>query len=313
MEMDTLFFGESEKAYFKTEEIQEIKVLPYPLFRKETLDLIKNKKLHNKSKSENEIRILSCDIALLGGDANDSSVFTLISAKKSKNGVRYKREVLYMESHQGVHPETQSFMIRRLFNDFDCDYIVLDRQGNGISVYAYLCRKQYDHERKTEYPALYSMNEKDDPKLAAFHNEEEYEERIYTVSASEEFNSDIAIDLKDKLVNKRINFLLSKNDTREIYAGESWFNDLSTEDQVTILNPYLQTTLLENEMVLLERIEHNKFVKLKEQSGKRKDRYTSVAYGNYFISLKEKELQVRKDDTDLSTIPTYVTSLNISF
>src|SRR5690606_34278075 len=119
-----------------------------------------------------------------------------------------------------------------------------------------------------EYPAWYSMNEKDDPKLAGYHMEDEFEEIIYTVSASEEFNHDIALDLKDKIVNKRIAFLITKNDIREYFAGESWYEKLTPEDQVELLKPYLQTTLLENEMVLLERIEHPKYIKLKEQSGK---------------------------------------------
>jgi hypothetical protein len=297
MEMDTLFFGESEKAYFKTEEIQEIKVEPFPIYKKEVQELIKNKKIIHK-KTENEVRILSCDIALLGGDANDSSVFTLLTGKKSKNGTRYKRHVLNIESHQGMHPETQALTIRRLFDDFECDYIVLDRQGNGISVYAYLCRKLYDNERKKEYLAFCSMNEKNDIKLAAFHMEDEYEEKIYTISASEEFNHDIALDLKDKIVNKRISLLISKNDVRENFANEQWFEKLSIEEKVELLNPYTQTTLLENEMVLLERIEHPKFVKLKEQSGKRKDRYSSLAYGNYFLSLLEKEMKEEKFDED---------------
>lgn len=311
MEMNTLFFGESEKAYFKTEEIQETKVLQFPIYKKEIQDLIKSKKITNK-KLENEIRILSCDIALLGGDANDSSVFTLISAKRSKNGIRYKREVLSIEAHQGLHPETQALMIRRLFDDFECDYIVLDRQGNGISVYAYLCRKLFDNERKKEYEAFYSMNEKDDPRLSAFHIEDMYEEKIYTISASEEFNSDIAIDLKDKITSKRLNLLISKNDIREYFHGESWFQNLSVEEQIDVLNPYLQTALLENEMVLLERVEHSKYVKLKEQSGKRKDRYSSLAYGNYFISYLEKDLQNNHEDIDLFSVPTQVSALNIS-
>lgn len=312
MEMDTLFFGESEKAYFKTEEIQDIKVLQFPLYKKELQDLIKNKKMLANKKSDDEIRILSCDIALLGGDANDSSVFTLISAKKSRSGTRYKRQVLNIEAHQGLHPETQALMIRRLFDDLECDYIVLDRQGNGISVYAYLCRKLFDNERKKEYQPFYSMNEKDDPKLSAFHLEDEYEEKIFTVSASEEFNHDIALDLKDKITNKRISFLISRADVREYFIGEKWFAELSVEEQIDILNPYLQTTLLENEMVLLERIEHPKYVKLKEQSGKRKDRYSSLAYGNYFISLLEKDLQVKKEDIDVFSLPTQVSTLKIT-
>lgn len=307
MEMNSLFFGESEKSYFKTQELQDIKILPNPIYKKETKELIKNKKMINNKKGSNEIRILSCDIALLGGDANDASVFTLISGKRSKNGKRYQREVLNIETHQGLHPETQALIIRRLFDDYDCDYIVLDRQGNGLSVYAYLCRKLYDNERKKEYLPFYSMNEKDEPKLEAFHLEDEYEEKIYTISATEEFNSDIAIDLKDKIINKRISFLVSKSDAKEEFIYETWFKNLSPEDQIEILNPFIQTVLLENEMILLERIEHPKYVKLKEQSGKRKDRYTSCAYGSYFITLLERELN-KKNDINMSDYMFFMSS-----
>jgi hypothetical protein len=242
--------------------------------------------------------VLSCDIALLGGDNNDSSVYTLIIGKKNINGTKYKRYVKNIESHQGVHPETQALMIRRLFDDYDCDYIALDRQGNGISVYGYLCRKMYDNERKIEYLPFYSMNEMDEPKLSAYHIEDEYEQKIYTISPTEEFNHDIALDLKDKIINKKIELLLPKEEIKEYFDNEAWFDKLSMEEKFDMLNPYLQTSLLENEMVLLERIEHPKFVKLKEQSGKRKDRYASLAYGNFFISFLEKDLEKGKSDHD---------------
>jgi len=298
MEMDCLFFGESEKAYFKTEELKQIKTIQFPIYKKDLQQKIKNKDLKEEKKSDNEIRILSCDIALLGGDNNDSSVYTLIVGKKNSSKTKYKRYVKNIESHQGLHPETQALMIRRLFEDYQCDYIVLDRQGNGISVYGYLCRKMYDNERKKEYLPFYSMNEIDEPKLSAYHIEDDYEQKIYTISPTEEFNHDIALDLKDKIINKKIEILIPKEEIKEYFDNEPWFDKLSMEEKFDLLNPYLQTSLLENEMVLLERIEHPKYVKLKEQSGKRKDRYSSLAYGNYFISILEKDLEKSTSDYD---------------
>lgn len=307
IEMECMFFGESEKAYFKTEELKDIEKIVYPIYNKEIQDKIKNKEIINTSKKRaNEIRILSCDIALLGGDPNDSSVYTLISATKSRDGLKYKRHVKNIESHQGLHPETQALIIRRLFEDYDCDYIVLDRQGNGISVYAYLCRKLYDNERKKEYIPFFTMNELNEAKLSAYHTETEYEQRIYTVSATEEFNHDIALDLKDKIVNKRLELLIPKEDIREFFSQETWYNKLTPEEKIDFIMPYVQTNLLENEMVLLERVDHPKYIKLKELAGKRKDRYVSLAYGNYFISNLEKELNKRpKDNLDVNKLFTF--------
>lgn len=298
MEMDTLFFGESEKAYFKTQEIHDVKTIPYPLYKKEVRDLIPKGEFPNFKKAENEIRILSCDIALIGGDANDQSVYTLISAKRAKNGTRYKRDVLNVESHQGLHPKTQALKIRRLFDDFECDYIVLDMLGSGLSVYSYLCKKLYDDERQKEYIAFYSMNDSSNENLSAWHTEDEYEEKIYTVSATEESNSNMAIDLKDKLMNGRISFLIPKSETHELFYKHDWFNKLTPEEQAELMLPYVQMELTGTEMVLLERIDHEKYIKLKEQSGKRKDRYSSLAYGNAFISSLERDLNKTKVSLD---------------
>lgn len=298
MEMECLFFGESEKAYFKTEELKEIEKIPFPIYEKELQDKIKNKALMDK-KNPNEIRVLSCDIALLGGNANDNSIFTLICAKRNSNGTRYKRYVKNIKAYQGVHPEQQALIIRRLFNDFDCDYIVLDMRGNGVSVYSYLCRKLFDNERKIEYLPFYSMNEFDDPKLVHYHTEDEHEKKIYTISPSEESNHDMALDLKDKIINERIELLIAKEDTRDLYNNEAWFQKLSLEEKMDFMMPYIQSQLLQTEMVLLERIEHPKYIKLKELPGKRKDRYSSLAYGNYYISLLERDLNKKKRENKL--------------
>ena len=39
-------------------------------------------------------------------------------------------------------------------------------------------------------------------------------------------------------------------------------------------------------------------IKLTEESGNRKDRYTSVSYGNYFASLLDKDLIKEVDEED---------------
>jgi hypothetical protein len=51
-----------------------------------------------------------------------------------------------------------------------------------------------------------------------------------------------------------------------------------------------QTDLLIDEMVNLESEIKDNVVKLKEQSNKRKDRYSSLAYGNYFCKTLERNL-----------------------
>jgi len=324
MEMDCLFFGESESAFFKTDELVPIRKIYKPIYPKPFYNLLKDKKFKYIQKEQteinghryDEIRLLSCDIAMIGTKQNDASVFTLIKltpivSKREDSIVKgYKRSVLYMETIVGGHSETQAIRIRQLYDDLDCDYIVLDRQGNGIGIYDNLCKNLYDKERDIEYPAFNSMNEEKMQERCLVANAER---RIYTVSATAEFNSEIAISLRDDIKRNRVELLVDKNESYE-YLSKFNAGTLPIEIMVKLQTPFLQTDALINEMVLLEseRNQTSGFIKLKEQSGQRKDRYVSLAYGNFYASILEKDLLKGKDDNDLSNFANFTRKINSS-
>jgi hypothetical protein len=202
-----------------------------------------------------------------------------------------------MESMVGMHSELQAIRIRQLYDDLDCDYIVIDRQGNGISVYENLCKNLYDKERGTDYQALNSINEEKMQNLCLVPGAEK---KIWTISATPDFNSQIAYLLKNDINRGKIRFLVNKNESYE-YLGK--FKDFATqraEIKAKLQAPYYQTDALINEMVLLEsEINDDKKIKLKEKSGNRKDRYTSLAYGNYFANELERKLLKRSKKTNI--------------
>jgi len=82
--------------------------------------------------------------------------------------------------------------------------------------------------------------------------------------------------------------------------GEGYLSDFKTylklrpEIKAEFIAPYVQTQSFINEAVSLERIPHDRYVKLKEPNGGRKDRYSSIGYGNFFISTLERE-KIKKD------------------
>jgi hypothetical protein len=66
-----------------------------------------------------------------------------------------------------------------------------------------------------------------------------------------------------------------------------------------LLHPYEQTKDLVNETVNLEYKISNGNIVIDEGNG-RKDRYTSVSYGNYFASILERDLLKEKKSFDWS-------------
>ena len=64
-----------------------------------------------------------------------------------------------------------------------------------------------------------------------------------------------------------------------------------------MLLPYTQTTALQNELINLEAHLYKGYLRVFEKSGKRKDRYSSLAYNLYLFKILEKELK-RPDKTN---------------
>lgn len=107
-------------------------------------------------KEEDEIRIISADIALQAGKENDNSVYTLMRLIPNKNGKIEKswlKEVSYIEAHNGMKAMDQATRIKQLFYDFECDRAIIDAFGIGIAVYNELCKITHDKDRGIEYPA----------------------------------------------------------------------------------------------------------------------------------------------------------------
>src|SRR5690606_26034434 len=61
MEMEAMFFGESEKAFFKFDDLTKRRKIPIALYPKTEYGLLRDKKFKYINKGQNEIRLVSCD------------------------------------------------------------------------------------------------------------------------------------------------------------------------------------------------------------------------------------------------------------
>ena len=118
------------------------------------------------------------------------------------------------------------------------------------------------------------------------------EENVYIIKAQLETNSAIAESMRDVLTSRMIDFLISN--TEAVDEIGNFFPEYAIADVDTQLffeRPYLETAALINEMIDLEyeRGEQTGLIKIINNNN-RKDRYTSVSYGNYFAKMLEHDL-----------------------
>lgn len=307
MERECIFYGESDKAYFDFVDLDKARNIVYPIYPQEVYNEIDEKKLRYplKKSSNGELRILTVDVALMNSNNtknNDATAIFVIQLIQKGNDQfkQYERNVIYADSYEGGHAGRQALPIRRLFEDFECDYLVLDTNGNGMAIFDYLVEDILDKDRLTTYPALSCLNNED---MAARCNYPNAKKVIYAVKATAEFNSQCAVYLNDDFKLGKIHLLLNCDDGERALKALPTYREMDSYIQAKLMLPYVHTHALIDEMVNLEKEVNNNTIKLKEQSGKRKDRYSSLSYGNYFVKTLERNLtKPQRSAIDLSAI-----------
>lgn len=309
-EYENIPWGENSNAFFKLNMFNKnrnIRKAFYPLRDLTVAD--KKKNPHDMKSIEGEIRIVSVDVATRKGSQNDNTIMACIRALPTSKG--YEREIVYVESHQGEHTGKQALRIKQLYHDFSADYIVLDLQQAGITIFERLATITKDEERGLEYEAFTVFEHKSLSNTLI----EELKEKtiavnakpiIYPILADIKLNNDIAVDFRDKLQRSMCSFLIDETKAEEFL--DKYNKEFKTTDDVNLINwylkPYLETQLLINESVSLEQSFTRGYIQLKTVGTARKDRYTSCSYGNYFISLLELEL-LKEGDDDFDFVFTY--------
>lgn len=294
MEYCGLWFGENEKSYFKSEEINQCRVLKKPFYPLTDLEILNevDVRIKNKGykKQKGEIRLISADIAIESGEANDNSIYTLLRMLPDNEG--YKSEVVWMENHNGLSPEKQAMRLKELYEEFETDKIIMDTNGNGIAVFKEMQKSQYNDSLDKHYSSFTNYNKNSDI-------DEEMSKGslpvIYALKPNAKINNDIAIYLKNAFRTKTIRLLMDDNEKRqELEIGNKKFSNMTASEQIDILEPFIEITSMVNEVINLEYEAVGGNIKISEKGSNRKDRYSSIAYANYLAKLIEHEEIAKK-------------------
>ena len=296
MEMEATWFGDEDGAFFDFNSISKDRRIQFPMLPGSVASLLgNNQKIRIPIKQNGERRILSADIALMSSKKhnNDASAVFINQMIPTKSG-RYTNNIVYGDTFEGMHTEDQALIIRKLYDEFSCDYIVLDCTGLGLGVYDALVRDMVDPDTGEIYPALSCCNNQE---MADRCTARGAEKAIWAIKGSPQLNSECAVLLREGFRSGKIRLLVTEYDAESILPEIKGYNSLSVAEKVKVQMPYIHTTLLVNELVNLQHEESGGRVRVFERSGMRKDRYSSLSY-NYYVStqLESKISRSRKAD-----------------
>lgn len=304
MEYSALWYGANDGAFFDFNSISKNRRIKYPMLPDKLAAIVGNSsKVRISHKGAGEIRILSADIALMSSKKhnNDATAIFINQMLPTKAG-RYTSNIVYTENSEGLRTEEQALVIRRLYDEFECDYIVLDTNGIGLGVFDCLARDILDPDTGEVYPAISCCNNME---MAARCAVQSADKVIWSVKASAQFNSDCAFLLREAFRSGRVRLLCSEYDAEELLSEIKEYKSLSPSEKLRIEMPYINTTLLVDELTKLRHEESGGKVKVFEKSGMRKDRYSSLSY-NYYVAVQLEAKMNKRHSSDARVTDMFV-------
>lgn len=248
-----------------------------------------------QEKLPNEIRLLCIDIALIESAANDNTAMWVL--RLIPDGGKYKKIAAYCESMHGANAIIQAKRFKQLFYEMQCDYAIIDTNGVGAGVYDVLTDSTYDDARGVTYPSWTVVNP-EDVKMSnrAGQISNNSVPVVYSVKTPADLLYNMIINAKNIFDKQDISFLMDTDDAVEyLNAHYEFYNIENSEDRARILNPYAQTKVFINEAINLQQYISGGYIKLKEKSGRRKDRVMALIYGLWYATVLENQLNQQND------------------
>lgn len=293
MEMECLWFGDTDGSLFKFDELTARrrlrKAFPPLSFCNDKITI---PKLTSTGK-----RILSIDVALMQSTKkkkNDASAI-YINDLIQVNDTAYQSNFVYGETFEGLKTDELGMIVMKYFYEYQCTDLVLDTNGIGLGVYDFITKDQVCQENGKRYQAMTCINDKD---MAERCKVRDANKVVWSVKANANFNNEICVLLRNGIQNGKINFLISEQDAdsslKETYKG---YFKMSPTEQAKLRMSYVQTTFAVYELIKLDHEVKNGNIKVKEVEGMRKDRYSSIAYSYWCACQLELKLKPKTQDT----------------
>lgn len=297
MERSAEFIGDDGNSFFSLEDINKNRSVEKVLYPLEFYD--------NKNPvplpPPNGKRILSLDIALMASTKrkkNDASAL-YINDLTLINDASYQSNIVYGETFEGLTTDQLGLIVMRYFYEYHCTDIAIDTNGVGLGVLDFIIKNHYDNETGKQYDALNCINDESMQMRCQIPMAKKV---IWSIKANARFNNQICTSLRNGIKSGKIQFPKNELMVEEyLMKNCKGYKNMSSIKQTKVKMAYFQTTLAALEMIKLRNFHDSQGnIVLKEQSGMRKDRYSSLAY-NYWVAC-QLELQLKPKVQDTQTL-----------
>lgn len=233
--------------------------------------------------------VLSCDVGRKGCD----SVICVIKVVPQSIGSAYK-SLVNIFVYPDMHFEDQAIELKRLFYKYKARRLVIDANGLGIGLVDYMIKQQIDPVTGDVYPPFGVEND-EEGYYKKYKTPNTELDAMFLLKANAPINSVAHANVQTQLTSGKLKFLIDDRSAKIKLLGTKRGQQMTSAERSKYLKPFILTSILKEEMSNLREENEGVNIILKQANkGIRKDKFSALEYGLYYIKLEEDSKKKKK-------------------
>ena len=281
-EYESKWTGDIESAFFESSKFDKNRIINLPEY-----------KYSNKTSKEGYY-IMGVDVGRFGC----TTEVVIIKVTPGSGDIPRKR-IVNIYSFDEEHFGLQSLKLKRLFQQYKCRVAVIDGNGLGAGLVDMLTMDTIDPDTGETLYNWGVMNDEDN-KYRNMKTEDTITDAMYIMKANQVLNSEMYAYCQSEINAGRVIFLVDEAIAKNKLMAQAQGKKMSQSQRADYLMPFVQTSILKDQMLNLITENDGAHIILKQASKKiKKDKFSALIYGLYYCKLQE-DARSKKRKRDIS-------------
>ena len=277
-EYESKWSGTSDGAFFSGEDFDRCRILQKPEWE--------YSERNNKGQC---YYVISADIGRKG-DLSAVLVFRVIPQPIGPS----QKNLVNIYSWENMHFEEQAINLKKLYYKYNARRLVIDGNGAGIGLIDYLVKPQFTEDATEKYPSFGIYND-EEGFYKQFIQPDTERNAVYVIKANAPLNTEAHTNAQVQMASGKLKMLIDERTAGQKLNNTKMGQLMTAEERAEYLKPYVLTTILKDEMLnLREESEGLNIILKRANRSIRKDKFSSLEYGLYYIKTEEENKKKKK-------------------
>lgn len=281
-EYESKWTGDIESAFFNSDRFDKQRKINMPEWK------------YSNRTSKDGYYIMGVDVGRFGC----TTEVVIIKVTPGAGDIPRKR-IVNIYSFDEEHFGLQALKLKRLFQQYKCRVAVIDGNGLGAGLVDMLTMDTIDPDTGETLYNWGVMNDEDN-KYRNMKTDDTVTDAMYIMKANQVLNSEMYAYCQSEINSGRVNFLVDESIAKNKLLSQAQGKKMSQSQRADYLMPFVQTSILKDQMLNLVYENDGAHIILKQASKKiKKDKFSALIYGLYYCKLQE-DSRSKKRKRDMS-------------